>query len=102
MKNTILNKLWILVIIYFPLLCHAQTNPSPSVSIANWQGNKKAGLCITLDDGCINQFKLGQPIMDSLNLNGTFYIIANLPSNCDGGYDNGTAYYTGADSTAYW
>lgn len=77
---------------------------TPSASVANWQGNKKAAVSVTLDDGCKAQFTIAQPIMDAHKINGTFFIITNLPQNCDGGessHNAGTQAYTN-DTIAYW
>jgi|GEM_PF-6318530 len=82
------------------VISYAQT---PFVGIANWQGNKPAAVCVTLDDGCINQFLFGQAVLDSHGIKGSFNIITNLKSNCDGG--NAPAgdlnYYQGSGSQ-YW
>ncbi|MFN3998990.1 polysaccharide deacetylase family protein [Algoriphagus sp.] len=43
--------------------------------ITKFQGNKKGAISVTYDDGIINQFTIAKPIMDSLGLPATFYII---------------------------
>ena len=43
--------------------------------ITKFQGNKKGAISVTYDDGIINQLTIAKPIMDSLGLPGTFYII---------------------------
>ena len=43
--------------------------------ITKWQGDKKAAISITYDDGIINQFTAAKPIMDKLQMPGTFYVI---------------------------
>ncbi len=43
--------------------------------ITRWQYGKTGALSITLDDGSINQFRVAVPIMDSLGLPATFFII---------------------------
>lgn len=48
---------------------------SVSVSIAPFHGNARAALSLTYDDGCIDQYELIAPRMDSLGLRGTFFLI---------------------------
>jgi peptidoglycan/xylan/chitin deacetylase (PgdA/CDA1 family) len=43
--------------------------------IAKWQYGKKGAVSITYDDGSINQFVKAVPIMNQLNMPGTFFII---------------------------
>ncbi len=92
-----------IAIISYSLLSLAQSS-SPSVKLANWQGNKKAALCVTLDDGCEQQFTVGKQIMDSVGIKGTFFIITDLNSNCDGANSpKGTPnIYQGTGSPEYW
>lgn len=53
-----------------------QTDPIVGqTEIAKWQGNKKGAISVTYDDGIINQLTIAKPIMDSLGLPATFYII---------------------------
>lgn len=43
--------------------------------ITKFQGNKKGAISVTYDDGIVNQLTIAKPIMDSLGLPATFYII---------------------------
>jgi peptidoglycan/xylan/chitin deacetylase (PgdA/CDA1 family) len=43
--------------------------------ITRWQYGKAGAVSMTLDDGSINQFRVAVPIMDSLGLPATFFII---------------------------
>lgn len=43
--------------------------------ITKWPDDKKGAISVTYDDGIINQFTIAKPIMDSLGLPATFYII---------------------------
>lgn len=43
--------------------------------ITKWQGNKTGAISVTYDDGIVNQLTIAKPIMDSLGLPATFYII---------------------------
>ena len=43
--------------------------------IAKWQYGKTGAVSITLDDSSLNQFRVAAPIMDSLGLRATFFII---------------------------
>jgi peptidoglycan/xylan/chitin deacetylase (PgdA/CDA1 family) len=68
-------------ILYLPLLGLiglACTKTDPIVGqteITKFQGNKKGAISVTYDDGIVNQFTIAKPIMDSLALPATFYII---------------------------
>ncbi len=54
----------------------AQRDPMVGqTEITKFQGNKKGAISVTYDDGIINQFTIAKPIMDSLGLPATFYII---------------------------
>jgi len=46
-----------------------------TTSILQWPEGKKGAITLTYDDGSINQFRVAMPIMDSLGLPGTFYIV---------------------------
>lgn len=43
--------------------------------ITKWPDDKKGAISITFDDGIINQLTIAKPILDSLGLPATFYII---------------------------
>lgn len=43
--------------------------------ITKWLDNKSGAISVTYDDGIVNQFTIAKPIMDSLGLPATFYII---------------------------
>lgn len=82
MKNYIKNKcsrkfLFILLAPIFMLgSCRKDTSGYiHPPEITKWQGDKKSAISITYDDGIITQFTVAKPIMDSLGLPGTFYII---------------------------
>lgn len=60
------------------LISFACTQTDPIVGqteITKFQGNKKGAISVTYDDGIVNQFTIAKPIMDSLGLPATFYII---------------------------
>jgi peptidoglycan/xylan/chitin deacetylase (PgdA/CDA1 family) len=71
---------------------------SQQFSIADWKDNKKAAVNITFDDGCGQQFSsAGNPaawgawntrgawgMLDSLKIKGTFYVITDIASSCNG------------------
>jgi peptidoglycan/xylan/chitin deacetylase (PgdA/CDA1 family) len=50
-------------------------NKDPETIISKWPDGKKGAITLTYDDGSINQFRKAMPIMDSLGLPGTFYIV---------------------------
>ncbi|MCP9234816.1 polysaccharide deacetylase family protein [Lewinella sp. JB7] len=63
------------------LLLTSCTTPAPSPLspetsvITRWQGDKIGAVSLTFDDGIITQFTVARPILDSLGLLATFYII---------------------------
>jgi peptidoglycan/xylan/chitin deacetylase (PgdA/CDA1 family) len=68
----------IFTLIIFCLLISGKVNAqTPAVSICNYLNNKDAAVSITFDDGCKDQFLIGQPIMDNLGFDGTFFIISS-------------------------
>ncbi len=52
----------------------AQEMPIGHTEIAKWPNGKKAAVSITYDDGTVNQFHKALPIMEELDMRGTFYI----------------------------
>jgi peptidoglycan/xylan/chitin deacetylase (PgdA/CDA1 family) len=65
-----------LAVLLLPISC---TNPttdwSAQIEITKWHDGKNGAISITYDDGIINQFTIAKPIMDSLGLPATFFII---------------------------
>ena len=61
------------------LLAASCANPvkdwSAQTEITKWPDAKNGAISITYDDGIINQLTVAKPIMDSLDLPGTFFII---------------------------
>lgn len=43
--------------------------------ITKWHDDKRSAISITFDDGTINQFTVARPILNKLDLPGTFYIL---------------------------
>lgn len=66
-----------LLILGFALLgsCGLKDDNIGQTEITKWPYNKKGAISVTFDDGIINQFTIAKPIMDSLGLPATFYII---------------------------
>lgn len=65
-----------ILIISLTLFACTQTDPIVGqTEITKFQGNKKGAISVTFDDGIVNQFTIAKPIMDSLGLPATFYII---------------------------
>ncbi len=66
---------YFLLLSLISLAC-TQTDPIVGqTEITKFQGNKKGAISVTYDDGIVNQFTIAKPIMDSLGLPATFYII---------------------------
>jgi len=103
MKLFLSKSLIAIITVLYSFSTYGQSN-NPKVKIANWQGNKKAAVSVTLDDGCEQQFTVAKPIMDNLGIKGTFYIITDLDKNCDGGPNANPpmAIYNGNGSPTYW
>jgi peptidoglycan/xylan/chitin deacetylase (PgdA/CDA1 family) len=59
--------------------------------ITKFQRNKKGAISVTYDDGIVNQLTIAKPIMDSLGLPATFYIITGKVAG------SGEGKFTGRD-----
>ena len=70
-----LQKLLAILIIGLGFSC-AEPNPNVGTSeITKWPEGKTGAISVTFDDGIINQLTVAKPIMDSVGLPATFYII---------------------------
>ncbi|MFT6895116.1 MAG: peptidoglycan/xylan/chitin deacetylase (PgdA/CDA1 family), partial [Algoriphagus sp.] len=70
-----IQKLLSVLLIGLAFSC-AEPNPIVGTSeITKWPEGKTGAISVTYDDGIINQFTIAKPIMDSLGLPATFYII---------------------------
>ncbi len=70
-----------LLTVLVALFIHAQTLTGQT-EISKWQYGKKGAVSITYDDGSINQFRKAVPIMNQLNMPGTFFInTGNIPGS---------------------
>ncbi|OOG78074.1 polysaccharide deacetylase family protein [Algoriphagus sp. A40] len=67
--------LFLFLIELFGYSCSQNDPLVGQTEITKWQGNKKGAISVTYDDGIINQLTIAKPIMDSLGLPATFYII---------------------------
>ena len=54
--------------------CDLRPDKTGATEIAIWKDAKNGAISITYDDASINQFRKALPIMDSLDIKGTFYI----------------------------
>ncbi len=72
-------KFNLLIAISFIILASFSCTPADplvgSSEITKWPDDKTGAISVTYDDGIINQFTVAKPIMDSLGLPATFYII---------------------------
>lgn len=76
-----------LIIYGFVLLTGACTIPhgnTGNTTITKWQDGKKGAVSLTYDDGSINQFRKALPLMNQLDIQGTFFI--------NTGYISGSTY----------
>lgn len=55
--------------------CTTKHKSPGETGITKWQYGKNGAVSVTYDDGSINQFKIAVPIMNSLEIPGTFFII---------------------------
>ncbi|PPK88126.1 polysaccharide deacetylase [Neolewinella xylanilytica] len=53
--------------------------------ITRWQGDKTGAVSLTFDDGIITQFTVARPILDSLDMQATFYVITGKIPGSFGG-----------------
>jgi len=69
------NKIYLFAVALLTVSCAGKMEENAGHTIiAKWQGDKKAAISITYDDGSINQFTVARPIMNKLGFPGTFYI----------------------------
>ena len=73
-RNPIDTGIALLAVILF-LGCDPKKDIAGRTEITKWAGGKKTAISITYDDGSINQFKKALPIMNQLELPGTFFVI---------------------------
>ncbi|MBN7815665.1 polysaccharide deacetylase family protein [Algoriphagus pacificus] len=64
-----------LLISYLFFSCSPSGDQTVKSEITKWPDDKKGAVSITFDDGIINQLTIAKPILDSLGLPATFYII---------------------------
>lgn len=70
------NKIALFGIVLCCLSCNTKMEENPGHTfITKWPGDKQSAISITYDDGIINQFTVARPIMNTLGLPGTFYIL---------------------------
>lgn len=78
MRKLNLNKLIVINSLIGLVLMSCTKTPDTfagQTTISKWQGNKKAAVSITYDDGIISQFTVARPIMNNLNLPATFFVL---------------------------
>ncbi|MBB4080332.1 peptidoglycan/xylan/chitin deacetylase (PgdA/CDA1 family) [Lewinella aquimaris] len=74
--RTFLSCLCVPLITFLALPVGAQgVVATGQTQITRWQDDKAGAVSITFDDGIITQFTVARPLLDSLGLKGTFYII---------------------------
>jgi peptidoglycan/xylan/chitin deacetylase (PgdA/CDA1 family) len=61
----------LILLMIISLQCHRQETRT---EITKWQNGSSGAVSITYDDGSINQFRKAVPIMNRLNMPGTFFI----------------------------
>lgn len=75
-SHPIINNIILFGIVLFLLSCNTSLEKNiGQTSITKWPKDKLSAISITYDDGIINQLTVARPIMNKLNLPGTFYII---------------------------
>lgn len=77
MKNIFQPLLLLHLVVFFGLSsCKPEKEDmSGKTEILKWSGGKQSAISLTWDDGSVNQFRIALPMMDSLGLPATFYII---------------------------
>lgn len=73
-----MRNILVLIILAFAVSCVNKESIIGQTEITKWQYGKNAAISITYDDGTINQFRKALPIMNDLDMAGTFYINTGL------------------------
>ena len=73
-KETVLKICFITSFISVSVFLMQCSDTTGKTEVAKWQHGRKGAVSITYDDGSINQFRKALPIMNSLNIPGTFFI----------------------------
>lgn len=69
------TRLLFLTVLSLSFACSQTDKQIGSSEITKWPDDKSGAVSITFDDGIINQLTIAKPILDSLDLPATFYII---------------------------
>lgn len=69
------TRLLFLTVLSLSFACSQPDKQIGSSEITKWPGEKSGAVSITFDDGIINQLTIAKPILDSLEIPATFYII---------------------------
>lgn len=75
MKSILISPAFLVLLLFSFSCADREKDWSQKTEIAKWPNGKNGAVSITYDDGIINQFTIAKPIMDSLGLPGTFFII---------------------------
>ncbi|WP_297335328.1 polysaccharide deacetylase family protein [Algoriphagus sp.] len=79
------NLLIIILGVLLGVSCKSKDPQIGQTEIMKWSGNKTGAISITFDDGIVNQLTIAKPILDSLDLLATFYIITGkVPGSGEG------------------
>lgn len=70
-----LQNIAALLLLIISFSCSQSGTEKVESEITKWPDDKKGAISVTYDDGIINQLTIAKPIMDSLALPATFYII---------------------------
>ncbi len=74
MWTKIVKKEHLILFLLTPLSLFAVTDLFSQTEILKWPDGKSSCVSITFDDGSMNQFKIAVPILNELELPGTFFI----------------------------
>jgi peptidoglycan/xylan/chitin deacetylase (PgdA/CDA1 family) len=69
------KMIYLTSVVFLTTMCITKPGSFGETEITRWQDCKRGAVSLTYDDGSINQFLKAMPIMDSLEMPGTFFIV---------------------------
>jgi len=66
--------IFLIAVLFLAAACTNESENVGKTEITRWQHGKRGAVSVTYDDGSINQFRKALPLMNAVNIPGTFFI----------------------------